>query len=82
MGKRPVIASLSLGATRVFKLRPQQRPKGTKSLSVALHNGDLLLMAGTTQQHWEHALPKAPSVSAGRLNLTFRWVIPDRQRQA
>ncbi len=79
LGKTPIIASLSLGATRVFKLRPQQRPKGVKTLSLALHHGDLLLMAGATQQHWQHALPKAPSTVAGRLNLTFRWVITDRQ---
>jgi alkylated DNA repair dioxygenase AlkB len=73
LGPAPAIASLSLGATRRFRLRPragQTHP----SLSLDLPTGSLLLMRGPTQQHWQHALPKTARPIGPRLNLTFRWV--------
>ncbi|MBD2723450.1 alpha-ketoglutarate-dependent dioxygenase AlkB family protein [Hymenobacter armeniacus] len=73
LGPKPVIASLSLGATRRFRLRP--RPGLVlPSLSLDLGSGSLLLMRGSTQQHWQHALPKTTQPLGPRLNLTFRWV--------
>ncbi|SNC77221.1 Alkylated DNA repair dioxygenase AlkB [Hymenobacter gelipurpurascens] len=75
LGPRPVIASLSLGATRTFRLKPRD-PLHTshKSISLELPSGSLLLMSGPTQQHWLHALPKTTRVPGPRLNLTFRLV--------
>ncbi|MBJ6107459.1 alpha-ketoglutarate-dependent dioxygenase AlkB [Hymenobacter sp. BT523] len=73
LGPEPVIASLSLGATRRFRLRP--RPGLVlPPLSLDLASGSLLLMRGPTQQHWQHALPKTTRPLGPRLNLTFRWV--------
>lgn len=72
LGKQPVIASLSLGATRRFCFKPANG--GAQALAVELHSGDLLLMAGETQQHWLHALPKTRKPVDGRLNLTFRAI--------
>ena len=73
LGPAPVIASLSLGATRRFRLRPQaSRAHGPVGLD--LPSGSLLLMGGATQQHWQHALPKTSRPVGQRLNLTFRWV--------
>ena len=54
LGPTPCIASVSLGATRVFKLRPKPHKKGNKSTSLELPTGSVLVMAGTTQQCWEH----------------------------
>ncbi len=73
LGPTPAIASLSLGATRRFRLRP--RP-GTPAqpFGLDLPTGSLLLMRGPTQQHWQHALPKTARPIGPRLNLTFRWV--------
>ena len=75
LGPAPIIASLSLGATRRFRLRPHggraQAPFG-----LDLPAGSLLLMGGSTQQHWQHALPKTSRPVGPRLNLTFRWVQP------
>jgi len=75
LGPAPTIASLSLGATRRFRLRPRaglaHAPFGLDLLS-----GSLLLMRGPTQQHWQHALPKTSRPVGPRLNLTFRWVHP------
>lgn len=75
LGPAPAIASLSLGAGRRFRLRP--RPGlSHPPLSIDLPHGSLLLMRGSTQQHWQHALPKTARPVGPRLNLTFRWVGP------
>jgi alkylated DNA repair dioxygenase AlkB len=70
---RRVIASLSLGATRSFQLRPL-RSSGLemRKIAVDLAHGDLILMRGDTQLYWEHAVPKDTRVAAERINLTFR----------
>ncbi|OGX89584.1 2OG-Fe(II) oxygenase [Hymenobacter lapidarius] len=76
LGPTPVIASLSLGATRRFRLRPVGPRVGLapSSIGLDLPNGSLLLMRGPTQQCWQHALPKTARPAGPRLNLTFRWV--------
>jgi alkylated DNA repair dioxygenase AlkB len=75
LGAAPAIASLSLGATRRFRLRPRGG-LAHAPLSLDLPSGSLLLMRGPTQQHWQHALPKTARPVGSRLNLTFRWVGP------
>ena len=72
LGKNPVIASLSFGACRNFKFRHRKDKK--KVVNIALDDGSLLLMKGTTQHDWEHALPKSRRILGPRINLTFRWV--------
>lgn len=74
LGPEPVIASVSLGATRRFCLRHRRR-KDLK-LDLALEHGSLLLMAGPTQRHWVHAVPKTARPVGERINLTFRQVQP------
>lgn len=74
LGKMPVIASLSLGATRTFRLRHRTR-KDLKPVSVELTDGSLLLMAGTTQRFWQHAVPKERTACSRRINLTFRTIL-------
>ena len=73
LGPAPVIASLSLGAGRRFRLRPRPGTAGTP-LGFDLAPGSLLLMGGSLQRHWQHALPKTARPVGERLNLTFRWV--------
>ena len=72
LGARPVIASLSFGATRTFRLRT--RATHAAALSLELAHGSLLVMAGETQRLYQHALPKRAGVDRPRINLTFRWV--------
>jgi len=74
LGKNPVIASISLGATRRFRLRHKQDK--SRTLGLDLENGSLLLMSGTTQHHWQHAVPKTAKPVGPRINLTFRWTHP------
>lgn len=73
LGPNPVIASISLGATRSFHLKHKKNPKLRHKMS--LTSGNLLVMQGTTQQHWLHQVPKEPKVTKARINLTFRKVI-------
>jgi alkylated DNA repair dioxygenase AlkB len=72
-GERPVIASVSFGATRSFQLRHKTR-KGLKA-TIELGHGSLLLMRGDTQAHWLHRVPKTTRAVEERLNLTFRRVV-------
>ncbi len=72
LGRDPVIASLSLGATRRFVLKHRRTP--ARKLALELPPGSLLVMAGTTQQHYRHALPRTAKPVGERINLTFRHV--------
>jgi alkylated DNA repair dioxygenase AlkB len=72
LGRDPVIASVSLGATRRFCLRHRRRRD--LKLDVPLPPGSLLCMSGPTQHHWLHALPKTRAAVGERINLTFRLV--------
>lgn len=81
-GEHAKIASLSLGETRRFQLKPKQHHletanwrKGQRSLSFALHHGDLLLMSAGVQDCWLHCVPKERLKCDPRINLTFRRVI-------
>ncbi len=73
LGERPVIASLSLGASRRFLLR--RRDDHSHKREFLLGHGDLLVMAGDTQRDWQHALPKTARPLGERINLTFRRVV-------
>lgn len=73
LGQNPAIASLSLGATRRFRLKHRflnEQPV----LDIDLEDGSLLLMHGETQHHWRHCLPKTKRTCSTRLNLTFRLI--------
>lgn len=74
LGPEPLIASLSVGAARRFLLRRREAP--ARKAEYLLGHGDLLLMGGTTQRHYQHALPKMARVQGERINLTFRWIQP------
>jgi alkylated DNA repair dioxygenase AlkB len=72
LGENPVIASISLGAERTFRLRHKKDKTQKKNLT--LQNGSLLLMAGETQHHWQHCIPKSKKDIKPRINLTFRVI--------
>ena len=78
LGTAPVIASLSLGATRRFVLKAK-RPDADGQLArhvLELPHGSLLLMRGDTQAHYRHALPRTAKPVGPRINLTFRRILP------
>jgi alkylated DNA repair dioxygenase AlkB len=67
----PVIASLSLGAERLFRLKEKG---GSVAFSKKLPSGSLLIMAGNTQRNFKHEVPKEPGITEARINLTFRHI--------
>lgn len=73
LGSTPVIASLSLGATRRFALKARDDP--AHKLVLELPAGALLVMKGMTQRRYRHALPRTARPVGPRINLTFRRVL-------
>ena len=63
------IASLSFGAERRFCFKHKRTQE---KASLLLEHGSLLVMRGSTQTHWRHALPKSSRVVHPRISLTFR----------
>lgn len=70
---RLVVASLSLGASRAFQLRPK-KDSGLRydPITAEVAHGDLIVMRGDTQLFWEHRVPRDLRVTGERLNVTFR----------
>jgi alkylated DNA repair dioxygenase AlkB len=65
----PVIASVSLGVERLFRLK---RKDGSVAFAKELPHGSLFIMAGKTQKNFKHEVPKEPGITQSRINLTFR----------
>lgn len=68
--ERPVIAVLSLGATREMLVRSKARPRRT--FSCDLDPGSLFVMSGRAQDFWEHHIPKARRPLAPRISVALR----------
>ncbi|KAM8970668.1 alpha-ketoglutarate-dependent dioxygenase alkB homolog 3 isoform X2 [Sarcophilus harrisii] len=83
LGRCPVIASLSLGATRTFEMRkkPPAEENGdytyVEKVKIPLDHGTLLMMEGATQADWQHRVPKEYHSKEARVNLTFRTVFSE-----
>ena len=67
---RSIVATVSLGGARRFTIRPKE---GGEALSFSLGHGDLVVMGGSCQRTWEHAIPKVASAQP-RIALMFRHV--------
>uniref|UniRef100_A0A8D2L6J7 Alpha-ketoglutarate-dependent dioxygenase alkB homolog 3 n=1 Tax=Varanus komodoensis TaxID=61221 RepID=A0A8D2L6J7_VARKO len=82
LGRNPVIASLSFGATRVFEMRKKPLPEENNDFTyvqrvhIPLDHGTLLMMEGATQEDWQHRVPKEYHSREPRVNLTFRTMYP------
>ena len=64
-----VVAILSLGTPRTLLLRPRG---GGPALRHELGHGDLLVMGGSCQRTWEHAVPKTSRPTGPRISVQFR----------
>lgn len=64
-----MVAVVSLGATRMFAMRPRG---GGASLRLPQAHGDLLVMGGSCQHTWEHAVPKTTTPVGPRISVQFR----------
>jgi len=72
LGHQPVIASLSLGATRKFVFKHK---KTQDKVELHLESGQLVVMHGDTQTFWKHTITKTKTVDTGRISLTFRYML-------
>ncbi len=85
LGREPVIAAVSLGARRRFRMEKKgSRTRRTQNLA----DGSLLVMGGTMQHRWYHAVLKEPGSAEERINVTFRllrgppgWRAPREDRR-
>lgn len=77
----PVIASVSFGSPRRFRMRHKVRTPGRKhpQCEYRLGHGDLLVMGAGCQDVWEHCVPRQAAAVGPRLNLTFRQTRPRAQ---
>ena len=66
-----VVAIVSLGSPRALLLRPRG---GGPTLRHDLGHGDLLVMGGSCQRTWEHAVPKTARAAGPRISVQFRPV--------
>lgn len=73
VNKDMIIASVTFGETRMFRLRHKFR-KELQQVEIPLYHGSFLLMAGITNSFWEHQVPKTARKVLPRINLTFRQV--------
>ena len=64
-----MVAIVSLGSPRSFLLRPRG---GGATIRHQLGHGDLLVMGGTCQRTWEHAIPKTSRSVGPRISVQFR----------
>lgn len=68
--RETVVAIVSLGTPRALLLRP--RHGGGPTLRHEVGHGDLLVMGGTCQRTWQHAIPKTAKVTGPRISVQFR----------
>lgn len=73
LGEEPVIASVSLGATREFQLKHKTIEKLRHK--IMLTSGSLLVMKAGVQRYWKHQVPKRLKIEEPRINITFRTII-------
>ena len=63
-----MVAIVSVGVARALHLRPRG---GGEVIRHALGHGDLIVMGGSCQRTWEHAVPKTKSAGP-RISIQFR----------
>jgi alkylated DNA repair dioxygenase AlkB len=64
-----MVAIVSIGNPRPLMLRPRG---GRTALRRELGHGDLIVMGGSCQRTWEHAIPKTARAVGPRISIQFR----------
>ncbi|MBA3990025.1 MAG: alpha-ketoglutarate-dependent dioxygenase AlkB [Propionibacteriales bacterium] len=65
-----MVAIVSFGSPRRLLLRP--RHGRAEAIGLALGHGDLIVMGGSCQRTWEHAIPKSARDVGPRISVQFR----------
>lgn len=66
-----MVAIISVGAPRALLLRRREGGEG-RTIRHVLGHGDLLVMGGSCQRTWEHAIPKTVRPVGPRISIQFR----------
>jgi alkylated DNA repair dioxygenase AlkB len=74
LGTDPVVAIVSLGATRRLVVRPRKKSDRERH-DLELGHGALLVMGGSCQRHYVHGVPRQAGVEGERISLTFRLLL-------
>lgn len=72
LGEDPVVASVSLGATRRFVVTEK---RGSRREALDLEDGSLLVMGGQCQREFRHGVPKTKAAVGERINITWRRIV-------
>jgi alkylated DNA repair dioxygenase AlkB len=67
-----MVAIISIGTPRTLLLRPRGESAKGRTLRHNLGHGDLLVMGGSCQRTWEHAIPKTARAAGPRISIQFR----------
>jgi len=67
-----MVAIVSLGTARPLLLRPRANGGTSGTLRYSLGHGDLIVMGGSCQRTWEHAVPKSTRTTGPRISVQFR----------
>ena len=73
LGRDPTIASVTFGATRIFRMKHKFNSE-IPVQKIPLTSGSVLLMKGKTQHFWKHGINKQAEPCGPRVNLTFRTI--------
>lgn len=78
IGPEPIIAGLSLGSTREFRLMNRRHPHEYPIYSIRVPHNSLLIMHSGCQENWKHSIPQVSTLEPDplwgtmRLSLTYR----------
>jgi alkylated DNA repair dioxygenase AlkB len=78
LGQNPAVATLSFGSEREIVLKHRKKTK--ERLTFRLAHGSCFVMAGASQHHWLHGLPKSEQPVSERISLTFRQIISQEHK--
>ena len=67
-----VVAIISVGSPRALMLRPRAGARQGQTRKYELGHGDLIVMGGSCQRTWEHAIPKTAHAAGPRISIQFR----------
>ena len=72
------IVSISFGDTRDFQIKDKYE-QDSKAITLKLQSGDIVIMKGKLQQHYEHRVPEIDWADMlegdGRYNITLRTIV-------
>lgn len=78
LGPEPIIACLSLGCEREFRLKDKFAKRGAQQWSLRLPHNSVVIMHSGCQEHFKHSIPATRTIDshalsgATRISLTFR----------